>query len=135
MLATRRHSIIWTMCRGLTTAPDRTIRKAIVKIYGKFEGEIMFRRLHAAVNKVMFHLGHAPIYEGFLDWLCKQLVCKGILTRQPDIKHGSCDCFSGRAYRLGGSLFGCIGYCSGHYDQWKLVHYEMDPLHRLASAL
>jgi len=146
MRATRRHSIIATMSKGLEICFSyKKIERIIHKIFGRFEAKIKFRRLFAATNSVLFHLGYLPLMERDFNNCCCNLQIGGILTR---IDGGQVADWnnpnwwvlpSGRVHgiyaKVRAGVSRLYGSSSKPYDQWEHISFEMDPLHRFAAAL
>jgi hypothetical protein len=144
-----------TMCKGRAICSSfRLIEKIISKIFSRFEARIRFRRLFAATNQVLLHLGYHHIRETELSYHCWNLAADGILSRLDDrlevdwnnpnswvmgAPAVSSGLRAGNAYGVYGTISGRMkrdyGYSSKAYDPWEHVSYEMDPLHRLVAAL
>jgi len=144
-----------TMTRGMSICSSfKLIEQIISKVFGRFEAKIGFRRLFAATNKVLFHLGYQPITESKLSYHCWNLAADGVLTRSDarlEIDWNKPNSWvrgasvgsglrSGSAYGIYGTITGRIssrvyGHPSKPYDPWEHVSFEMDALHRLAAAL
>lgn len=137
-----------TMSKGMVICSSFTlIEKIISKIFSSLGAKIRFRRLLAATNKVLFHLGYQPITESDLSFHCFNLQADGTLMRLDSRLEA--DWNNPNSWVMGsglrdGSIYSIYGrvssrvydrYPSTPYDPWEHVSYGMDPLHRLAAAL